>query len=118
MSSFTRRVTTAATTGALMLASTVATTSTASAAGTFGSKPCTQQIKLDTQVDATVEFSPGPGTKYTASGQLTKRTSVYRQCNKGSSGKRGSWGHVKVKSGAPRAKPAGSPPSASMCPCG
>ncbi|MFI6113304.1 hypothetical protein [Kitasatospora sp. NPDC051164] len=99
MNTLTRRVATVASTGALLLGGAVATASTASAA-TVGSGACTHQIKINTDVYTTVKFRTGPGTGYTATGQLSTGTDVYWQCNKGSNGKPGAWGYVTVKSGA------------------
>ena len=103
MHTLTRRVATVATTGALLLGGAVATASTANAA-TVGSGACTHQIKLNTDVYTTVKFRTGPGTGYTATGQLSKGTDVYWQCNKGDNGKPGAWGYVTVKSGAHKGK--------------
>lgn len=103
MNTLTRRVATVATTGALLLGGAVATASTASAA-TVGSGSCTHQIKINTDVYTTVKFRTGPGTKYTATGQLSKGTRVYWQCNKGDNGKPSAWGYVKVTSGAHKGK--------------
>ncbi|MFI6688379.1 SH3 domain-containing protein [Streptomyces sp. NPDC050485] len=99
MNTLTRRAATVATTGALLLGGAVATASTASAA-TLGSGACTHQIKIDTDVYTTVNFRTGPGTGYTATGQLSPGTRVYWQCNKGSNGEPGAWGYVTVTSGA------------------
>lgn len=103
MNTLTRRVATVATTGALLLGGAVATASTASAA-TVGAGACTHQIRLSTDVYTTVKFRTGPGTGYAATGQLSKGTDVYWQCNKGSNGKPGAWGYVTVKSGAHKSK--------------
>ncbi|WNI20093.1 SH3 domain-containing protein [Actinacidiphila sp. ITFR-21] len=92
MNALTRRIATANTAGALLLGGAVATASTASAATT--SKTCTHSAKLNTYVDATVMFRTGPGTGYTAKGQLSKNTRIYYACYKGN------WGYVKPSSGA------------------
>ncbi|MEU6349930.1 SH3 domain-containing protein [Streptomyces sp. NPDC047072] len=89
MSTLTRRVTTVASAGALLLGGAVATASTASATTT--SKACTHAAKLNTYVDATVKFRTGPGG--TAKGQLAKNTRIYYACYKGN------WGYVKALSG-------------------
>lgn len=102
MNTLTRRVATVATTGALLLGGAVATAS--ASAATVGSGACTHQIKLNTDVYTTVKFRTGPGTGYTATGQLSKGTDVYWQCNKGDNGKPGAWGYVTVKSGAHKGK--------------
>ncbi|MGY4963638.1 hypothetical protein [Streptomyces sp. 900105245] len=98
MKTLTRRVATVASTGALLLGGAVATASTASAA-TVGAGACTHQIKINTDVYTTVKFRTGPGTGYTATGQLSKGTDVYWQCNKGRNDKPNAWGYVTVKSG-------------------
>ncbi|MFF9819846.1 SH3 domain-containing protein [Streptomyces sp. NPDC014006] len=80
---------------------TAATAPAASAASaTVGASACTEKIKLDTTVNAAVRFHTGPGTSYTATGQLNKGTGVYWSCNKGSAGSSKSWGYVKVYTGA------------------
>ncbi|WP_327359595.1 hypothetical protein [Streptomyces sp. NBC_01304] len=94
-----------ATSGLLALSvaagATAATTSTASAAsGSVGRSACTESVDLYTDVSTTVKFRKGPGTKYVAKGQLSKRTKVYWDCNKGRTGSGKSWGYVKVLSGA------------------
>ncbi|MFE2322170.1 hypothetical protein ACFXC8_56175 [Streptomyces sp. NPDC059441] len=77
---------------------TVATAATASAA--VGKSACTESVKLATTTTTTVKFRTGPGTKYTAKGQLSTNTSGYWACNKGSTGSSKSWGYIQVKSGA------------------
>lgn len=82
-----------------------ATATTASAASAaVGSSACTTSVKLNTDVSTTVRFRTGPGTNYSATGQLPTGTKVYWACNKGSSGSSSSWGYVKVKSGAHKNK--------------
>lgn len=81
---------------------TAATTTTAAAA--VGKSACTESVKLNTTVSETVRFRPGPGTKYAATGQLSKNTGVYWDCNKGSTGSSKSWGFVKVKTGVHKGK--------------
>lgn len=102
MNTLTRRAATLATTGALLLGGAVATASTASAA--TGAGACTHQIKINTDVYTTVKFRTGPGTSYTATGQLSKGTDVYWQCNKGRNDKPNAWGYVTVKSGPLKGK--------------
>ncbi|MFF7166854.1 hypothetical protein ACFZBP_36655 [Streptomyces sp. NPDC008086] len=79
---------------------TVATSATANAAvSSVGKKACTESVKLNTRVSATVKFRTGPGVKWLAKGQLAEDTRVYWGCNRGSTGSNKSWSYVKVKNG-------------------
>ncbi|MEU7156095.1 hypothetical protein AB0A98_06570 [Streptomyces chrestomyceticus] len=89
-----RRAATAAVTGALLFGGVIATASTASAAPGKGS--CTAKppaIDVHTYAEESVRFRTGPGTRYTATGLLTKGTKVYQMCT------RGTWSYVQVMSG-------------------
>jgi hypothetical protein len=69
------------------------------AASSVGKKACTQSVKLNTRVSATVKFRTGPGVKWLAKGQLAEDTRVYWACNRGSTGSNASWSYVKVENG-------------------
>lgn len=97
MKTIARRAVTATAAGALMLGGAITMAPSASAAT---SSSCTESAKLNTDVSSTVKFRTGPGTKYTAKGQLSRGTDVYWACTKGSAGSAKSWGYVKALSGA------------------
>ncbi|MGW0844269.1 hypothetical protein ACWD26_29845 [Streptomyces sp. NPDC002787] len=100
------------TTGRLIASATLALSVTAGAMATtasaapaaVGKSACNKSVKLDTRVSATVKFRTGPGTKYTAKGQLAEDTRVYWACNRGSTGSDKSWSYLKVKNGAHKGK--------------
>lgn len=89
---------------ALSVVAGVTATTASAASPAVGASACTTSVKLNTDVNTTVRFRTGPGTKYVATGQLAKGTKVYWACNKGSTGSAKSWGLVKVKSGAHKNK--------------
>jgi uncharacterized protein YraI len=101
--STTGRVIASATLALSVTAGAMATTASAAPAA-VGKSACTESVKLNTTVSENVRFRPGPGTKYAATGQLSKGTGVYWACNKGSTGSDKSWGFVKVKTGAHKGK--------------
>lgn len=95
---------TAASILALSVVAGAAATNASAASATVGRSACTTSVGLNTDTNATVRFRTGPGTKYLATGQLSKGTKVYWSCNKGSTGSGRSWGYVKVKNGAHKNK--------------
>lgn len=100
MNFLTRRCATLATTGALLLGGAVATASTASAAGKIGGSACTKKVRIDSWIEGAkaVKFRTGPGTNYTATGQLSNMTGVYWSCSKDK------WGYIKVERGPHKGK--------------
>ncbi|MET9119515.1 SH3 domain-containing protein [Streptomyces longwoodensis] len=95
MNTLTRRVATVASTGALILGGAVATASTASAAGKVGAGACTKKVQIHSWVESAsaLKIRTGPGTGYSATGQLSRMTGVWWSCNKGS------WAYIKVERG-------------------